>query len=47
MVTTVTKNAVTVNGTDLNLYSATVVVTYTYRSKSYRVQLNAMRASDV
>lgn len=31
----------------LNLYSATVVVTYTYRSKNYRVQANAMRASDV
>jgi len=24
-----------------------VVITYTYRSKAYRVQLNAMRASDV
>lgn len=34
-------------GVDLNLYSATVVVTYTFRGKPYRVQLNAMRASDV
>jgi prepilin-type N-terminal cleavage/methylation domain-containing protein len=34
-------------GAELNLYTATVVVTYTYRSKNYRVQLNAMRASDV
>ena len=34
-------------GAQLNLYTATVLVTYTYRSKQYRVQLNAMRASDV
>lgn len=34
-------------GVDLNLYSATVVVTYTFRGKPYRVQFNAMRASDV
>jgi len=34
-------------GAQLNLYRATVVVTYTYRSKNYQVQLNAMRASDV
>jgi prepilin-type N-terminal cleavage/methylation domain-containing protein len=46
MATTVTK-VPPINGTDLNLYSATVVVTFTYRSKQYRVQLNAMRASDV
>jgi type II secretory pathway pseudopilin PulG len=46
MTTTVTK-VPPINGTDLNLYSATVVVTYTYRNKQYRVQLNAMRASDV
>lgn len=46
MTTTVSKVA-PINGTELNLYSATVVVTFTYRSKNYRVQLNAMRASDV
>lgn len=46
-VTTVTSNTVVTKSQSLNLYSATVVVTYTYRSKSYRVQLNAMRASDV
>jgi prepilin-type N-terminal cleavage/methylation domain-containing protein len=34
-------------GAQLNLYTATVVVTYTYRSRQYRVQLNTMRASDV
>ena len=34
-------------GVDLNVYSATVVVTYSFRGKPYRVQLNAMRASDV
>ena len=44
--TTVTKVA-PIGGVELNLYSATVVVTYTYRNKPYRVQLNAMRASDV
>lgn len=47
MVTTVASNNVVVQAQSLNLYSATVVVTYTYRSKAYRVQLNAIRASDV
>lgn len=47
MTTTITSNNVVTKSQNLNLYSATVVVTYTYRSKSYRVQLNAMRASDV
>jgi prepilin-type N-terminal cleavage/methylation domain-containing protein len=47
MVTTVTSNNVVTKSQNLNLYSATVVVTYTFRSKTYRVQLNAMRASDV
>ena len=47
LVTTVTNTNVVIQGQNLNLYSATVVVTYTYRSKAYRVQLNAMRASDV
>ena len=46
-VTTVTASNVVTKGQNLNLYSATVVVTYTYRSKNYRVQLNAMRSSDV
>ena len=46
-VTTVKSNNVVTKSQTLNLYSATVVVTYTYRSKTYRVQLNAMRASDV
>lgn len=47
MVTTVTSNNIVTKSQNLNLYSATVVVTYTFRSKTYRVQLNAMRASDV
>jgi prepilin-type N-terminal cleavage/methylation domain-containing protein len=51
MVTTVAQvadpNIPNAPGAQLNLYSATVVVTYTFRSKNYRVQLNAMRASDV
>lgn len=47
MVTTVVADNVITQGQNLNLYSATVVITYTYRSKAYRVQLNAMRASDV
>lgn len=45
--TTVKNNSVVTKGQDLNLYSATVVVTYTFRGKNYSVQLNAMRASDV
>jgi prepilin-type N-terminal cleavage/methylation domain-containing protein len=32
---------------NLNMYAATVVVTYTFRGKNYRVQFNAMRASDI
>jgi predicted RND superfamily exporter protein len=47
MVTTVVSNNVVTQSQNLNLYSATVVVTYTYRSKVYQVQLNAMRASDI
>lgn len=45
LVTTVT--AVNAPGfPNLNTYSATVVVTYTFRNKNYRVQFNALRASD-
>lgn len=47
MVTTVTNTNVITQSQSLNLYSATVVVTYSYRNRNYRVQLNAMRASDV
>lgn len=48
MVTTVSKINVLAKGTlTLDVYSATVAVTYTFRSKTYRVQLHAMRASDV
>jgi prepilin-type N-terminal cleavage/methylation domain-containing protein len=47
MVTTVVSKSVVTQSQNLNLYSATVVVTYTYRNKTYQVQLNAMRASDV
>ncbi len=48
MVTTVSKINVMAKGTlPLDVYSATVVVTYTFRSKNYRVQLHAMRSSDV
>jgi prepilin-type N-terminal cleavage/methylation domain-containing protein len=48
LTTSVSKVTATgINGVDLNLYSATVVVTYTFRGKPYRVQLNAMRASDL
>ena len=31
---------------NLNMYAATVVVTYTFRNKNYKVQFNAMRSSD-
>lgn len=33
--------------TNLHIYSATAVVSYVFRGKTYRVQLNAMRAPDV
>ncbi|MDQ6623256.1 MAG: type II secretion system GspH family protein [Verrucomicrobiota bacterium] len=46
-VTAVTNTKVNGSITDLNLYSATVTVSYVYRGKTYNVQLNAMRASDV
>ncbi|MBA3960547.1 MAG: prepilin-type N-terminal cleavage/methylation domain-containing protein [Chthoniobacterales bacterium] len=44
LTTTITLNP---RNPTLSLYSATVIVTYTYRGKPYSVQLNAMRASDV
>lgn len=48
LVTTITKSTTPGPGAaDLNLYSATVVVTYKFRGKDYRVQFNAMRSSDV
>lgn len=36
-----------VSGRDLNLYSAWVVITYQFRNRSYKVELDALRASDV
>jgi prepilin-type N-terminal cleavage/methylation domain-containing protein len=48
MTTTVVKYVTPlISGTDLNIYTAVVTVTFTYRGKQYQVQLNAMRASDV
>ncbi len=45
--TTVSKVVATgTNGVDLNLYQATVIVAYSFRGRPYKVQLNAMRASD-
>jgi prepilin-type N-terminal cleavage/methylation domain-containing protein len=34
-------------GAELNLYSATVTVTFNYRGKLHSVQLNALRSSDI
>jgi prepilin-type N-terminal cleavage/methylation domain-containing protein len=45
--TTVTDTNMIVNGRNLNMYSATVLVKFKYRGKDHQVQLNAMRASDV
>lgn len=45
--TTITDTNIVVNGRNLNMYSATVVVKFKYRGKDHQVQLNAMRASDV
>lgn len=48
LITTVRKSTTAgPSGEDLHLYWATAVVRYRYRGKDYRVQLNAMRASDV
>ena len=45
--TVVTDSGVSIGGTSLNLRQATVTVTYTYRNKTFTVQMNTMRASDV
>ncbi len=45
--TTITDMNKTVSGRSLNMYSATVLVTFSYRGKSHSVQLNAIRSSDV
>lgn len=45
--TTVNDANMVVNGRNLNIYTATVVVKFKYRGKDHQVQLNAMRASDV
>jgi prepilin-type N-terminal cleavage/methylation domain-containing protein len=37
----------TVSGRSLNMYSAVVVVSFSYRGKPHHVQLNTLRASDV
>jgi prepilin-type N-terminal cleavage/methylation domain-containing protein len=44
--TTITDTNMVVNGRNLNMYSATVVVKFKYRGLSHQVQLNVMRASD-
>jgi prepilin-type N-terminal cleavage/methylation domain-containing protein len=49
-VTSVTKDATLVasgaSGRDLNLYCASVVVSYTFRGKTHQVQLHAVRSPD-
>jgi prepilin-type N-terminal cleavage/methylation domain-containing protein len=45
--TDVTTPAISVGGTNLNIRQATVTVQYTYRSKTYTVKMDTMRAPDV
>jgi type II secretory pathway pseudopilin PulG len=45
--TTVADSGVSISGNSLNLRQATVTVTYTFRNKTFTVQMNTMRASDV
>ena len=47
MTTTVADTNTSVNGFSLHVYKVTVTVTYKFRSKTYNVSLNALRASDV
>jgi type II secretory pathway pseudopilin PulG len=46
-VTVVTDMNQAASGRTLNMYSATVTVSFTYRGKTHQVQLNAIRAADV
>ncbi len=46
-VTVVTDMNQPASGRTLNMYSATVTVSFTYRGKTHQVQLNAIRAADV
>jgi len=45
--TTVTDTGASLSGNSLNLRRATVVVTYTYRNKTFAVTMETMRTSDI
>ncbi len=45
--TTVTGTGASIGATSLNLLQATVTVTYTYRNKTFTVNMNTMRTSDI
>ena len=47
MTTVVTNTGSTLNGYNLNLYSITVTVSWTYRGRSFNLKMSTMRASDV
>lgn len=46
-VTTVTDLNKSASGRNLNIYTATVIVTFTYMGDSHSVQLNALRSADI
>jgi hypothetical protein len=47
MTTTVTNTGTTYNGVDLNVYRATVSVSYQYRGVTYTVAMDTLRTSDI
>lgn len=47
MTSTVTNAGVTYNSANLHLYRATVVVSYQYRGRTYSVNMQTMRSSDL
>jgi prepilin-type N-terminal cleavage/methylation domain-containing protein len=47
MTTTVTNTGTTYNGVDLNIYRATVSVSYQYRGRTYTVAIDTLRTSDI
>ena len=47
MTTTVANTGTVLNSYNLNIYCATVTITYTYRKRNYTVVMNTMRAPDI
>ena len=47
MSTTVVNTNTTMNGNNLNIYRATVTVSYVFKGKTYTVKMSTMRSSDI